>query len=46
VIKHHDPRKGSVTMMVTGLTRAEPDPALFEIPEGYTQGGVRQEAKQ
>ncbi len=46
VIKHNDPRTGGVTMMVTGVTRAEPDPARFQIPEGYTQAGVRQEAKQ
>jgi hypothetical protein len=34
-IKHVDPRKGSVTMTVTQVTRTEPDAALFEIPPGY-----------
>jgi hypothetical protein len=35
MIKHSDPRTGSVTMTVTQVSRVEPDPALFEIPEGY-----------
>ena len=35
MIKHSDPRTGTITMRVTRVTRAEPDPALFEIPEGY-----------
>jgi hypothetical protein len=35
MIKHNDPRKGTVTLTVTQVTRTEPDPALFEIPEGY-----------
>ena len=35
MIRHNDPRKGTVTMTVTQVTRTEPDPALFEIPEGY-----------
>ncbi len=35
MIVHNDPRTGSVTMTVTQVTRSEPDPALFEIPEGY-----------
>lgn len=39
VIKHSDPRTGSVTMTVTRVTRAEPDPALLEIPSGYTPAG-------
>jgi len=36
VIKHSDPRTGSVTMTVTQVTQTEPDHALFEIPEDYT----------
>jgi hypothetical protein len=35
VIKHSDPRTGSLTMTVDQIKRTEPDPALFEIPEGY-----------
>lgn len=46
MIKHNDPRKGGVTMRVTQINRAEPDPARFEIPEGYRPAGIGQEAKQ
>ncbi len=35
VIKHNDPRMGSVTMTVTQISRAEPAAALFEIPNDY-----------
>jgi len=34
-IKHSDPRVGAVTMTVTQVSRTEPDPSLFEIPDGY-----------
>jgi hypothetical protein len=46
VLKHNDPRTGSVTMTVTGVTRTEPDPALLQIPEGYLPAGAVREAKQ
>lgn len=46
VVKHNDPRTGSVTMTVTRINRTEPDPALFKIPEGYTRIGPGQETKQ
>lgn len=46
VIEHNDPRKGSVTMTVIGVTRTEPDPAVMEIPEGYQRAGVVQKASQ
>ncbi len=38
-----DPLRGSRTMTVTSLTRSEPDPALFQVPAGYTtqQGPAR-----
>jgi hypothetical protein len=36
VLKHNDPRTGSVVMNITQISRAEPDSALFQIPEGYT----------
>ncbi len=35
-IKHSDPRTGAVTMTVIQVTRTEPDPVLFQIPDGYT----------
>lgn len=31
-----DPRTGLRTMELTGIERGEPDPALFQPPEGYT----------
>jgi hypothetical protein len=40
MIKHSDPRTGSVKMMVAQVTRTEPDPAFFEIPEGYKPAGA------
>jgi hypothetical protein len=40
VIKHSDPRKGTTTLTVTHISRGEPDPALLEIPEGYTRAGA------
>jgi hypothetical protein len=30
-----DPRTGEETMELQGLTRADPDPALFQVPPGY-----------
>ena len=44
VIKHSDPRTGTVTMTVTQVNRSEPAPALFEVPEGYKPYGARVEA--
>jgi hypothetical protein len=35
MVKHSDPRKGSVTMTLTQAKRTDPDPSLFQIPEGY-----------
>jgi hypothetical protein len=34
-VEHRDPRTGSVTMTLTKVTRTEPDPSLFQIPDGY-----------
>jgi len=45
MIKHSDPRKGTTTMRVAQVTRAEPDPALFEVPEGYARRGAEAETK-
>jgi hypothetical protein len=46
MMKHNDPRKGITTLTVTHITRGEPDPALLEIPEGYTRAGAPQPAPQ
>ena len=46
LMKHNDPRKGTVTMRVTQINRGEPDASLFEIPEGYARAGMSSEAKQ
>jgi hypothetical protein len=45
VIKHSDPRTGTVTMKVTQIARTEPDPALFEIPDGYKSARAMREKK-
>jgi len=42
VMKHNDPRSGTSTVTVTHITRGEPDPALLEMPEGYTRAGAAQ----
>jgi hypothetical protein len=46
VMKHSDPRTGTITLTVTHITRGEPDPALLEIPEGYARAGAAQPAPQ
>lgn len=33
--KHSDPRFGEQTYRVTNIIRAEPDPSLFAVPQGY-----------
>jgi hypothetical protein len=40
VMKHNDPRGGSFTMTLTEISLDDPDPSLFQIPEGYTRGTV------
>jgi hypothetical protein len=37
IVKHSDPRSGSVTLTVSQITCAEPDTAFFEIPDNYKQ---------
>ena len=39
-IKHSDPRTQTVTIAVSQITRTEPDPALFQVPEGYKPAGA------
>ena len=34
--KHADPRSGETTYRLTGITRGEPDPSMFELPAGVT----------
>jgi hypothetical protein len=31
-----DPRFGTTTFEMTGISRAEPDPSLFQVPADYT----------
>ena len=33
--KHSDPRSGETVFQVTNLTRANPDPSLFQVPADY-----------
>ena len=44
MVKHDDPRNGSVTMTLTQATRSEPDASLFQIPEGYKPAPSAMEA--
>ena len=39
MVKHSDPRTGTVTLTVAHVVRAEPDPSAFAIPEGYKLAG-------
>jgi hypothetical protein len=41
MIKHSDPRKGITTLTVAQITRTEPDPEFFDVPEGYTRPEVQ-----
>lgn len=34
--KRSDPRMGEQTFQLTNITRAEPDPSLFAVPNGFT----------
>ena len=36
LVKTTDPRFGTSTIQLTDITRSEPDPALFQIPAGWT----------
>jgi len=33
--KHSDPRFGETTFRLTSISRAEPDPSLFQVPAGF-----------
>jgi hypothetical protein len=46
MVKHNDPRSGTATLRVTHLSRTEPDPALFRVPEGYAPGGTADRSEQ
>lgn len=41
LIRRSDLRTGSTTLTVTKIQRAEPDPALFEIPSDYHRAGTQ-----
>jgi hypothetical protein len=41
VVKHDDPRTGNVTMTLIQVTRGDPDPALFRIPDEYRPAADR-----
>src|SRR5262249_32253386 len=43
--KRFDPRIGTQTFTVTNLILADPDPKLFELPEGFLVVDKRQTAK-
>lgn len=44
VVKHDDPRTGSVTMTLIQVTRGDPDPSLFRIPDDYKPAPDRRSA--
>jgi hypothetical protein len=46
IVKHSDPRTGSITMTVTHIARTDPAPARFTIPEGYKPAQQIQQATQ
>jgi hypothetical protein len=46
IIRHSDPRTGSVSMTVTQIQRTDPDPARLTIPEDYKPAAQRQQAAQ
>jgi hypothetical protein len=46
MVKHSDPRTGTVMVSVAQILRNEPDPALFEIPNGYSLPAEKREKKQ
>jgi len=33
--RHNDPREGETVYKLTKISRAEPDPSLFQVPQGY-----------
>lgn len=35
IVKHNEPRTGQQVVTITQVNRAEPDPAIFEVPSGY-----------
>jgi hypothetical protein len=39
--RYFDPRSGETTYRLTNLKRAEPDAALFQVPENYERRGAR-----
>jgi len=44
-VTRNDPREGNVTIRLTILSRAEPDPSIFAIPNGFTVQDDRPSSK-
>jgi len=44
MVKHSDPRTGTVTLRVGQITRTEPDPLFFQVPGGYKPAGGGEES--
>jgi len=44
MVKHSDPRKGTVTLTVAQIQRTEPDASAFEIPDGYHMATTQERA--
>lgn len=42
MVKHMDPRTGSIEATVTQLSLSDPDASLFTIPDGYKPFGAKQ----
>lgn len=43
--KHTDPMMGDTTERLTNIRRGEPDPALFQVPAGYTLAAIESDGK-
>jgi hypothetical protein len=35
LLRHNDPRTGERTVALSDIKREDPDPAFFEVPQGY-----------
>jgi len=43
--RYNDPRTGESIYRLANIRRAEPSPALFTVPEGYTEKGRKEKEK-
>jgi hypothetical protein len=46
MVSHSDPRTGTMTLTVSQVTRTEPDPSAFAIPDGYSPAKADARANQ